>query len=217
MNAKRIFNSLILCTLLALTVSFARAQDPPNAQSQASQEGLPDLLERQRKALVGTWATRLTPPPESGVPAFPGFFTFTSDGNLIATQSGGPFPALGNPQIGLWEHSGGRQFTITYFLQDFDEHLQQTGDEEGHAIITLNEAGDRFTGIIDGNFFDLDGHLLFSACCAKFEGKRLSVKPPHAGNNLGSEAERSAPIQNETAAPGNREWGWARKRAKTQP
>jgi hypothetical protein len=221
MNAQRIFQSLILCALLALTISPALAQDPSNAQdqqAQASQGGLHDVLERLKKALVGTWATKITPPAASGVPAFPGFFTFTSDGNLIATQAGGEFPALGNPQLGLWTHNGGRQFTITYFLQDFDEKFQQTGSEEEHATITLNDAGDQFTGIVDINVFDLDGKLLFSACCAAFEGKRLSVKPPRPNsNNLESEAQLASPTQNEAAALGNPEWGWGRKRARTQP
>ena len=216
MNAKRIFQSLLLCTLLA--TSLARAQEPPTAQPQTV-GGFGDVLERQRKALVGTWATKLTPPPESGVPAFPGFFTFTSDGNLIATQSGGPVPALGNPQIGLWAHNGGRQFTITYFVQDFDEHsFQQVASEEARATITLNDAGDRFTGIIGGDIFDLDGHLIVHLCCATFEGQRLAVKPLQlSGNNPEPEAQPASPTQNDALTPGQREWGWARKRAKTQP
>ena len=216
MNAKRICQSLILCALLALTVSPAPAQDAANTLSATNRGGAVDLLGKKSQELVGTWATRITPPPTSGVPAFPGFFTFTADGNMIASQSGGEFPALGNPQLGLWEHAGGLQFTITYFLQDFDDSFQQVGSEEEHAMITLNSAGDRFTGIIDINVFDLDGQLLFSDCCATFEGKRLSAKPPHLNSNdFEPQAQRASPVQNEAA--GNRQWGWGRKRAQTAP
>ena len=218
MNAKRICQSLTICALLALTAGPAPAQDPANPPTEPKSGGAVDLLGKKGQTLVGTWATRITPPPASGVPAFPGFFTFTADGNLIATQSGGELPALGNPQIGLWAHAGGPQFTLTYFLQDFDDHFQQVASEEEHATITLNSAGDQFTGMVDINVFDLDGHLLFSDCCASFEGKRLSAKPPQLnGSNLEPQAQGASPIQNETAAPGNRERGWGRKHARTEP
>ncbi|HJQ24178.1 MAG TPA: hypothetical protein VKA60_09710 [Blastocatellia bacterium] len=212
MNAKRICQTLTLCALLALTVSPVPAQDAANTQG----AGRYELLGKKSQGLVGTWATRITPPPESGVPAFPGFFTFTSDGNLIATQSGGELPALGNPQIGLWEYAGGSQFTITYFLQDFDAQFQQVASEEEHATVTVNAAGDQFTGMVDINVYDLDGHLLFSDCCATFEGKRLGVKPPHL-NNFEPQAQRPSPGQPETAAPASRQWGWGRKHVQAEP
>src|SRR5262245_12650075 len=169
MDTKCAFRSTALFTLFALAGVAARAQDT-NRFDRQSKDAKNDL--------VGTWASMMTPPAYSGVPAFPGFFTFTADGNLIATQSGGALPALGNPQLGLWESNGGRQFTITYFLQDFDSNFLQIGSEEEHASVTLNAAGDKFSGIIDANVYDLQGNVLFSACCAAFEGKRLAVKPP---------------------------------------
>jgi len=175
MNAKRILRSLAtLLPLLALAGTAVRAQDPANFQT----DPLDRLRSEARNDLVGAWATKITPPAASGVPAFPGFFTFTSDGTLVATQSGGALPALGNPQLGLWQKDGARQFTITYFLQDFDSDFQQIGSEELHAAVSLNAAGDRFSGIVDVNVYDLDGTLLFSDCCATFEGKRLAVKAP---------------------------------------
>jgi hypothetical protein len=166
---------LIACALLSLAVIPALGQDPKEPLAATSRE----LSVRPKKTLlVGSWATKITPPAASGVPAFPGFFTFDSDGNLVATQSGGEFPALGNPQIGLWEYGGGTQFTITYFVQDFDDHFQQVGSEEEHATVTVDGSGDHFTGIVDINVFDLDGNLLFSDCCATFEGRRLNVRAP---------------------------------------
>jgi hypothetical protein len=219
MNAKHICQSLILCALLALTVSPAPAQDATNRLAAARPGGAFDPLSKKSQALAGTWATRITPPVESGVPAFPGFFTFTSDGNLIATQSGGEFPALGNPQIGLWEYAGGSQFTITYFVQDFDEQFQQVASEEEHATITLNSAGDQFTGVVDINVYDLDGHLLFGDCCATFAGKRLSVKPPQITSDhlVEPQAQWALPNPIGAAAPRSRVWGWGSKRAQREP
>lgn len=216
MNATRIFQSLILCGLAVLMVSPARAQYLTNPQAgmstQAENGGTVDLLDAQKKTIVGAWATRVTPPADSGEPSFPGCFTFTSDGNLIATQAGGAFPALGNPQLGLWEKTGSRQFTFTYFLQEFDDHLQLVDTAEVHALITLGPNGDQFTGSLDFSVFDLDGNLLFSGCCATIEGKRLELKAPNLNDYRPDSAGR--PALNDQR--GNREWGWGGKRIKAQ-
>lgn len=214
MNAKRIFQSLIVCSLVVLTVSPARAQDLTVTSSQAAKGRTADLLEAQKKTIGGTWATKVTPPPDSGEAAFPGCYTFTSDGNLIATQAGGAVPALGNPQLGLWEKTGSRQFTFTYFLQEFDDHFQLVDSVEVHALVTLGPNGDQFTGSLDFSVFDLDGTLLFSGCCATIEGKRLELKAPILISNSADSAGQPVP-SNETS-PGNREWGWAKKRTKVQ-
>lgn len=218
MNATRIFQSLILCGLAVLTVSTARAQGLMNPQAgistQAEKGGAVDLLDAQKKTIVGAWATKVTPPPDSGEASFPGCFTFSADGNLIATQAGGAFPALGNPQLGLWEKTGSRQFTFTYFLQEFDDHFQLVDTAEVHALITLGPNGDHFTGSLDFSVFDLDGNLLFSGCCATIEGKHLELKAPNLNDYRPDSGGR--PALNNDSQRGNHEWGWGGKRVKTQ-
>lgn len=214
MNAKRIFQSLILCGLAVLMVSPARAQGLMNPQAEmtahAATGGTVDILDAQKKTIAGAWATKVTPPPDSGEASFPGCYTFASDGNLIATQAGGAFPALGNPQLGLWEKSGARQFTFTYFLQEFDDHFQLVDTAEVHALITLGPNGDQFTGSLDFSVFDLDGNLLFNGCCATIEGKRLELKAPNLNGYRPDSAVRRA--LNNDSQMGNREWGWGSKR-----
>src|SRR5437870_5494705 len=94
---------------LAVTQTFAQEQNNQNDETQS--------LPSRNNDLTGAWLTNVTPPPVAG-PPFQGIFTFTSDGTMIATQAGGPMPALGNPQLGLWARTGIRQFTLTYYGQD---------------------------------------------------------------------------------------------------
>lgn len=156
--------------------------------------------------LAGTWLTRTTPPPE-GPPPFQGIFNFAGDGSLIATQAGGEFPALGNPQLGTWSKSPGnkRQFTLTYYGQDFDDHFQLTDSYRVRGTVKLNASGTSFTGILDITVYDLDGNEVFSDCCATFEGSRVGLESP--GANI---------PENYVPNPGghiqlNRNQGWSRR------
>ena len=161
--------------------------------------------------LTGTWLTKTTPPPD-GPPVFQGIFTFAGDGSLIATQSGGEFPALGNPQLGLWSKNPGnkRQFTLTYYGQDFDDHFQLTDSYRVRGTVNLNASGMSFTGVLDITVYDLDGNEVFSDCCAAFEGSR---------GGLGSHNAHAAEYK--PTSKGyvylNRNQGWSRRSNKAQP
>ncbi len=161
--------------------------------------------------LTGTWLTKTTPPPD-GPPAFPGIFTFAGDGSLIATQSGGEFPALGNPQLGLWSKNAGnrRQFTLTYYGQDFDDHFQLTDSYRVRGTVNLNASGTSFTGVLDITVYDLDGNEVFSDCCATFEGSRGGLGSP------GGNAAEYKPTSKGYVYL-NRNQGWSRRSNKTQP
>jgi len=161
--------------------------------------------------LTGTWLTKTTPPPD-GPPQFQGIFTFAGDGSLIATQSGGEFPALGNPQLGLWTKNTGnkRQFTLTYYGQDFDDHLQFTDYYRVRGTVNLDASGASFTGTLDITVYDPDGNELFSDCCAAFEGNRAGIGSPHANANEYIPNSKSY-LQL------NRSQGWSRRSIKAQP
>ncbi len=161
--------------------------------------------------LTGTWLTKTTPPPD-GPPGFQGIFTFAADGSLIATQAGGEFPALGNPQLGLWSKNPGnkRQFTLTYYGQDFDDHFQLTDSYRVRGTVNLNASGTSFTGVLDITVYDLDGNEVFSDCCATFDGSRAGLGSPHASAGEYLPASKGN-IQL------NRSQGWSRRSIKGQP
>jgi len=161
--------------------------------------------------LTGTWLTKTTPPPD-GPPAFQGIFTFAGDGSLIATQSGGEFPALGNPQLGLWAKNPGnkRQFTLTYYGQDFDDHFQFTDSYRVRGTVNLNASGASFTGVLDITVYDPDGNEVFSDCCATFEGSRAGLGSP------GANAAEFKPTSKGYIYL-NRNQGWSRRSNKVQP
>jgi len=128
------------------------------------------------KGLVGTWVTTVAPPPEAEVPPFKLIFSFMSDHNLIATGTGGEFPALGNPCLGTWAKNSDDEYTITYVCLDFDAKFQLTGMDKLTGQVSPNAAGGTLSGSIALTNFDPDGQEVFSACCATLEGDRLEVE-----------------------------------------
>lgn len=188
--------SFLLIGAIALaTVTLSPAMKP----HAFAQDGPKDTqLSANTNDLTGTWLTQITPPPEA-LPPFQGIFNFGADGTLVATQSGGEFPALGNPQLGSWskDPSGKRQFTLTYYGQDFDQQFQLTDYYRVRGTVKLSSSGTSFTGSVDITVYDLDGNELFTDCCAAFEGTRGTLSSPAAANA--------------NVIPPNRHAGWSRR------
>lgn len=129
------------------------------------------------QALTGTWTTTVTPPRASGVPPFKLNFTFTNDGNLIATgNGGGELPALGNPCQGVWAKTGRQKFGVTYLCLDFDSNLQFTGSDKIRGFVQLDRTSNRLRGSLDLTHFDTNDNQVFSACCAMVKGTRLQLE-----------------------------------------
>jgi hypothetical protein len=126
--------------------------------------------------LTGGWTITVTPPPESGAPSFRLLFTFTADGNLLATGTGGDYPALGNPCHGVWTKTGDRTFAVTYLCLDFDSTLQFTGTDKIRGALKIDKKTGELTGQLDLTHYDPNDNLIFSACCAALQGSRLQVE-----------------------------------------
>ena len=126
--------------------------------------------------LTGVWTTTATPPPESGVPSFKLLYTFTADGNLLATGTSGDLPALGNPCHGLWTKTGDHTFAVTYLCLDFDSTLQFTGTDKIRGALKIDKKTGQLTGQLDLTHYDPNDNLIFSACCAALQGSRLKVE-----------------------------------------
>ena len=133
-------------------------------------------VEANAKAPTGTWLTTVTPPAEAGVPAFKLNFTFLSDRNLLASGTGGEFPALGNPCQGTWVKTGSDEITVTYICFDYDANLQYTGYDKLRGRLTFDSEQGLLTGRIGLTNYDTEGKEVFSACCADVDGTRLEVE-----------------------------------------
>jgi hypothetical protein len=160
--ARRIFWVMIAAVLLA---GIALAQTGADVKQEKSQD------------LTGAWKTAITPPPESGVPPFKLLFTFTEDGNLLATGTAGDFPALGNPCHGVWTRTGDRTFALTYLCFDSDASLQFTGTDKIRGTVTINRTTGQLSGRLDLTHFDTSDNLIFNSCCATVKGSRLQIEP----------------------------------------
>ena len=165
MLAKR-FIWILMTTAALAAVAFA-------------QSGSSDVKAEKPPVLTGTWVTTVTPPADSGAPAFKLIFTFTDDGNLIATGTGGEFPALGNPCQGVWAGAGRNGFRVTYLCLDFDSSLQPTGMDKIRGSLTLDTAQGSLAGRLDLTNYDLNGNETFTACCAAVTGTRLQLERAH--------------------------------------
>jgi len=160
--ARRVFWIMAAAVLL---VGVALAQSGADVKQEKSQD------------LTGAWKTTVTPPAESGVPPFKLLFTFTEDGNLLATGTGGDFPALGNPCHGVWARTGDRTFALTYLCFDSDASLQFTGTDKIRGTVTINRTTGQLSGRLDLTHFDTSDNLIFSSCCATVKGTRLQIEP----------------------------------------
>jgi len=203
MNPKHLFQSLMLSTLVALAASVTPAQalrqrgcvgypttrpatpaavdnhlgaESPAAPEAAQDSALPDLIERQRKAIAGSWFITLG----CGCKFL---FSFTSDG-IFSEVGQGDIQPVGSPipsataGYGTWMHNGGRQFAVTFLIIGYDI---QSGEFKGtlkvRINLTLNEAGDQLSGVDKADIFDPDGHLVDSFTTGTMHGARIKVEP----------------------------------------
>ncbi|OLE54709.1 MAG: hypothetical protein AUG51_07070 [Acidobacteria bacterium 13_1_20CM_3_53_8] len=135
-----------------------------------------DVKQKKSPDLTGTWTTTITPPSESGAPPFKLLFTFTGDGNLLATGTAGDFPALGNPCHGVWTRTGDHTFALTYLCLDFDSSLQFTGSDKIRGTLNIDNATGQLSGRLDLTHFDTNNNLIFNGCCATAQGTRLQIE-----------------------------------------
>lgn len=142
MNARRIFSSLTLCTLLLLTAASAQAQTGEQkrrlleqaaagrtlptakdtsteelaAPAQSEQDGVLRILGAEKKTLIaGSWigdVTITTPPELAGT--FKALLSFTEDGRMFATAQGDVVDPAQSPGMGAWQHQGGRTNALSF-------------------------------------------------------------------------------------------------------
>lgn len=168
MIAKQIFLSLLAAAVMALSTAPARAQSAERAalreeaaaQPAAQSGGILDVLERQKKALAGSWLATVTIP--GGPPPFKALFTFTEDGNVISPAQGGVTgTTVFTAAHGTWSHLGGRSFAFTAVSLVYSP---TTGNLTGLFKLrgTLTLDGNEWSGPQKNELFNPAGNLVFS-------------------------------------------------------
>ena len=129
-----------------------------------SQERQPNAM----NTIKGVWGvTRFSVDCDTGQdlgPFFKVLMTFHQDRTLLA-QAYGPFPenAYGPAEMGVWHRGPGNTFTFRVLSYLYDDSGQFTGSVINTATGQLTTA-DTFTYTATIEFYDVDGHLLFTMC-----------------------------------------------------
>jgi hypothetical protein len=203
MNTQRIFKLFLLLALLALSSGIAQAQwgrkwdllnglpTPrdeaqstdllPSANNPTAQEpnqgGIFDVLERQKKAIVGSWLITDT---TQGQPPLKGLASFTSDGIYQSSEQGDvkldPNGVIASVAYGSWAHNGGRQFLVTLLQLGSAATGELIGTLKVQITITLSETGDEWSGSYRFTIFDPHGNVLASGP-GTIQAQRIKVEP----------------------------------------
>jgi hypothetical protein len=147
-------------------VESVEAEAQTAAPFATQQGGILDVVERQKKALLGTWNLTLTfsdgSQAKSTLSVFPG--RTDSEGSVL--HSAEATLLLPNPttsEQGAWQYTGGLQFIASYRGYAVDEKFEQPFGTIGfrHAI-TVSDNQDTFTGRATFEVIDSHGQVLFS-------------------------------------------------------
>jgi hypothetical protein len=164
MNARRIFSSLILCTVLLLTAASAQAQTGEQkrrlleqaaaggrtlptanetsteelaAPALSQQDGILGILGAEKKNLIaGSWIgdVTITTPPEFGG-TFKALLSFTEDGRMFATAQGDVLAPVQSPGMGAWQYQGGRTNALSFKTLFYETQGAAAGSLIGVATI----------------------------------------------------------------------------------
>lgn len=194
MLMKRIFLSLLIAGVIAISAAATHAQStgrmawprgtsannpiPPVPDQAAERAPVVELKiapqESKKTALVGSWLTTL------GI-GNRVVNSFTSDGIVIGSGQGDvslvpDFPTL-TTQLGAWMYVGGQQFALTLVAIQYDvPTAEYRGLIKIHGLLTLDRAGDQFSGTVKVDIFGADGNLVDNLSFG-IEGKRIKVEP----------------------------------------
>lgn len=153
----------------------------PAIESFVTQQGIIDILERQRRALLGTWDLTLTFGDGSSVKStlnvFPG--RNDSEGSVLhAAEATLLLPNPTTPEQGAWQHAGGLQFIASYRGYAVDATFEHPAGTIGfrHAI-TINPDQESFTGRAVFEVKDEKGAVVFSDTITTKGTRQRAVAP----------------------------------------
>jgi hypothetical protein len=128
-----------------------------------------DRLPRETTPTIeGVWqVTRCRANCETGEcigPPVPALITFHRDGTLTAYANPPGTGPLDTPEAGVWQREPGMQ---NYSFHDISYVYDEDGAFAGSGVVTSNvhlTSANSFTISATIEFYDADGHLLFSFC-----------------------------------------------------
>jgi hypothetical protein len=117
-------------------------------------------------AIVGTWSVQVAlancdTGQESG-PTFPALNTFLAEGSMLSDPAASPGRL--RTGHGVWAHAGGRQFTNTVVLFQFNVDGSYAGTQTVRREIAVSRDADAFTAHDTVTIADPGGTVLDTRC-----------------------------------------------------
>jgi hypothetical protein len=119
-------------------------------------------------AIVGLWKVTLT---AGGQVTDIGYDAWHSDGTEILNDAS---PLSHNVCLGAWEQIGARTFRLKHPALRFDASGAVIGTLLLRETNVVSKDGNRFTGTFTIEFFDLEGHSVFTGA-GEIVGERITV------------------------------------------
>ena len=123
MLSKRIFWTLLMTLLIALSATVMQAQSTEQTGENAAQQETQTIRLRPQQAIVGTWLGTLSSTGSKSL------ITFNADGTLINSAQGESSTNPARPphtsHHGVWRHLGERQFGLTMWDIFYDSNTGQ--------------------------------------------------------------------------------------------
>jgi hypothetical protein len=120
--------------------------------------------------IEGTWVVTVNISAPGLPPSFTALETYSRGGGLVTSNNLPPVP---RPGQGEWEKNGG-QYAVTILFFLFDQTGAPSGGVKVRHSIAL-DGRDRYTGIGEAEFSDLDGNLLFTVPFTT-EARRVEIE-----------------------------------------
>jgi hypothetical protein len=150
-HTKTMFLTAISGVVLAIMVSLT--------VTQATQGG-------EAEQLAGTWQVEVTQrncQTGAAIRTYPALFTYVPGGSLLGTSTD-TSPALRTPAHGIWQHTGGRNFTATWIFFRFNPDGTYAGTVQGTTNIEVGEGDNEFTATSSAEIRDVSGNLITTGC-----------------------------------------------------
>ncbi|MBA2736709.1 MAG: hypothetical protein H0U50_07995 [Pyrinomonadaceae bacterium] len=118
------------------------------------------------RALEGTWNVQITLrncQNNAAIRTFPALTTFMFGGTMIGSESA-VSQALHTPGHGVWSHTGGREFKVSFKSFNFDAGGNFTGWTIIRLFALVNPRGTGYESFGNAEVYAPNGNLLFTGC-----------------------------------------------------
>jgi hypothetical protein len=115
--------------------------------------------------LEGTWDVQVSINDCHGhvIRTFPSRLMYIAGGTFVESTSG-IAPALKTPGFGVWSHTTGNTYAVTFKFFIFDTTNTFTGWQIVRAQLSLNQTADAYTASGTVQIYDTSGNLIGSGC-----------------------------------------------------